>query len=187
MTKQFLTVIFLFAFLAGSLTLANASSYTSAESVDQEQPLTGYGFGFSDTTIHWQEFLPTLNRLTAVELYIYRNNDPGNLIVELITVDERPLGSKTIPPADVTSNTWLRVEFGSDIELTPGVKYRIYVHSDQPSPDPSNRYAWDGSNSSAYRDDCLNDVIGDWPGFDYAFRTLGYQEYDVYLPIVTNS
>ena len=142
------------------------------EVLDQSQTGVGYGYWFEATTTRWQEFMPTLDNLTAVEVYIQRIGSPGNVIVEIKTVEGTLLRQAAVGQGSVGTG-WLRIEFWPAIVLTPGTKYRIHVASDQGSPSPAHRYAWMGSTTSSYNPECKNDVSHLWPGFDYGFKTYG--------------
>ncbi|UCC76698.1 MAG: hypothetical protein JSW37_14535, partial [Anaerolineales bacterium] len=111
------------------------------EILDQSQTGTDYGYWFEATAIRWQEFMPTLDNLTAVEVFVGRSGNPGNVELEIRTVDGTPLRRAVVDQASVSSG-WLRVEFCPAIVLVPSTKYRIYLASDQPSPSAAHRYVW---------------------------------------------
>jgi len=139
--------------------------------LDQFQTATDYGFWFDDGARRWQEFKPTLGHVSAVEIYVQKAGNPGNVITEIRTVGGTVLAQKI---ANVPSTGWFTVEFPAPVEVSPGTKYRIYVYADQDSPNPSQRYSWRGSVSSAYDSECLTDVSSGWSDYDYAFKTFGY-------------
>jgi hypothetical protein len=143
------------------------------EVLDQSQEGVNYGFWFEDDVIRWQEFMPTLDNLTAIEIYVQKDGSPGNIIAEIRTVDGRVLASESIEESAVSQSGWLRVDLSSRTRITPGTKYRIYVYANQDSPSPDNRYFWRGSTESVYDSNCKNDVIDSWPTYDYAFKTYG--------------
>jgi len=146
------------------------------EAIDQVQEVVNYGFWFTAAIPRWQEFIPTLDNLSNVEIHIGKIGSPGDLIVGIwdetgtILIDE-----KTIPEASVISG-WVNVSFFSSpfLELVPGEKYRINVASDNPIADLNNRYQWNGNTASTYCPKCVNDATSGWPDFDYAFRTHGF-------------
>jgi len=145
-----------------------------SEILDQAQTKREYGFWFDDDVIRWQEFIPTLNNVTAVEVFMYKVGNPGNVIVEIRTTDGTTLAQKTIVEANVPTSDWVRVEFSTPVSVSPGTKYRIYVYSDTDSPSTTNRYSWKGSNENpTYCPECKADVSGGWPDYDYAFKTYG--------------
>ena len=143
------------------------------ESLDQYQTGVNYGFWFEDDVIRWQEFMPDLNNITSIELFIDKRGSPGNMITEIRTADEMLLTQKITLEADVPLYGWTRIEFNSPVSITPGTKYRIYVYSDTDSTSPENRYFWSGNTASTYCPTCDNDVSSGWPAYDYAFKTYG--------------
>jgi hypothetical protein len=140
------------------------------ELLDQSQTGRDYGYWFEASVVRWQEFMPALENLTAVEVSVGRTGNPGDVEVEIKAVDGTRLRRAIVHQADV-GNGWLRVEFCPAIVLVPGTKYRICVASDQPSPSPEHRYVWRGSSDSSYNPECASDVSHLMPEFDYAFRT----------------
>jgi hypothetical protein len=166
-----------------ALILSSAVSVVAQEEViDQQQTDINYGFWFQTSLIRWQEFMPTLDNLSAIEIYIHKTGNPGNVIAEIRTVDDSLLGQELIAEADVHDYMWLKVDFSEAISLEPGSKYRIYISSDQASPNVDNRYYWEGSTNSTYTPECSCDVQigGAWATYDYAFKTYGY------LPVSVN-
>jgi hypothetical protein len=146
----------------------------TTEMLDQNQTAINYGFWFDDEVIRWQEFKPTLETLTSLDVYVARHGNPGDVIIEVKNLQGDTLGQKTISQANVpTPGSWLRCEFIPAIALSPGVKYRIYVYSNQDRPSPDDYYSWRGSTESTYDSDCANDAIEGWPNYDYAFITYG--------------
>jgi hypothetical protein len=144
------------------------------EHLDQSQTGVNYGFGFDVDTDRWQEFMPTLDNLSAVEVHIDRWGDPGNVIVEIQTVDGTVLASQIIAQSSIPVRIgWLRATFSPHVDLVPGTKYRIHVGADQDSPSPTHRYFWHGNTNSEYNPECENDVTPLWPTYDYAFKTFG--------------
>ncbi len=139
---------------------------------DQFQEGIDYGFAFDSTLIQWQEFIPALYNMTAVEIYIQKSGSPGTLIVEIQELDGTVLGHTEIVDTSVAAYNWLRVDF-TQFSVSPGTKYRIYVWADTVSPGPSNRFSWRGNTASTYCSGCINSVSGSWPDYDFAFRTYG--------------
>ncbi len=162
------------------LALFSAVSVIAQEEViDQQQTDVNYGFWFENSVIRWQEFKPTLDNLSSIEIYFAKTGNPGNVIAEIRTVDDTLLGQEIIAEADIPS-LWLKIDFSEAISLEPGSKYRIYIYSDQASPSVDNRYTWMGSKNSTYTPECSCDVQDDWPTYDYAFKTYAY------LPVSIN-
>jgi hypothetical protein len=156
---------------------------TQSEILDQSQTVEDYGFWFEDDVIRWQEFIPELDDVTSVEVFIYKFGNPGNMIVEIRTTDGTTLAQKTIVEAEAPSLGWARAEFSIPVSVSPGTKYRIYLYSDTDSPSTDNRYVWRGNTASTYCSTCDTDVSGGWPDYDYAFKTYGTPPI-IYLPFV---
>ena len=73
----------------GLLTIPVAPA-SAGEVVDQSQPTSNYGFWFEAGVVRWQEFIPTLDNLTAVRVLIFRQGNPGDIIVNLgLRIDRR--------------------------------------------------------------------------------------------------
>lgn len=184
-TWSLLTLVIL-AFLLGEIVYslqADSNSVTAQEILDQSQEKTDYGFAFDSNVERWQEFIPKLNNLTTLELYLQKNGDPGMLLVEIRNLDGDVLFSTSRSSNSIPSYGWVRFGTCVPVSLTPGEKYRIVVTSDQPSGSPANQYAWRGSNQSEYRSDCATDVSASWPNYHYAFKTYG-KPWEIFLPVI---
>ena len=48
------------------------------EALDQSQEVIDYGFWFTAAIPRWQEFIPTLNNLSNVEIHIGKIGSPGD-------------------------------------------------------------------------------------------------------------
>lgn len=156
---------------------------TQSEILDQSQIGENYGFWFDDDVIRWQEFIPELDNVTSVELFIYKFGHPGNIIVEIRTTDGTTLAQQTIVEAEAPALGWARAKFTPPVSVSPGTKYRIHIYTDTDSPSPADRYVWRGNETSTYCPICDTDVSGSWPSYDYAFKTYG-TVHNTYLPVV---
>jgi hypothetical protein len=146
------------------------------ETVDQAQPEADYGFWFEDDVIRWQEFVPSLDNVTSIEIIVGKNGAPGDVLIEVRTVDGTVLGQSSILEADVPAGAgWVTAEFTPPVLVSPGTKHRIFVYSDQDSPSPDDRYHWRGQVSSSYCPSCDTDVSSEWPDYRYAFKTYGLE------------
>jgi hypothetical protein len=146
------------------------------ETVDQSQPEEDYGFLFGEDPIRWQEFIPSLDNVTAIETVIRKDGAPGDVLVEVRTLAGTVLGQSVILEADVPALTgWVTAEFTPPVILSPGSKYRIHLYSGEASPSPDDKYFWRGYRSSSYCPSCETDVSGDWPEYRYAFKTHGLE------------
>jgi hypothetical protein len=146
------------------------------EAVDQMQTGIDYGYWFEDDAIRWQEFIPTLDNVTAVEIAVHKAGHPsGDVVAEIRTVDGGLLGQGMAAEPTVPTQGWVRIDFADPIPVTPGIRYRLYVYSDGDSPSPDDRYFWQGNTNSTYCPSCETDVKTALPGYHYAFRTRGFR------------
>lgn len=143
------------------------------ELTDQAQREVNYGFWFDKNNPRWQEFIPQLSILNAVNVYIQRSGNAGNILVEVVNLDNNVLGQKLVDESGVPENGWLRADFEEHIQLLPGSKYRIRVSADKISQASTNRYFWMGSTTSEYDTSCTSSVEHQTPSFDFAFSTRG--------------
>ena len=146
----------------------------SSEQLDQQQADIDYGFWFDVDETRWQEFAPTFSNLSAVELNIQRNGDPGShVVMEIRTRDGQYVASRSRIASDIPyGSSWVLFDMNL-VLLDPNQIYRIHVSSTEASPSPEHRYFWRGTTSSTYNPACENSING-WPDFDFAFRTFGY-------------
>ncbi|MBN1667456.1 MAG: DUF4082 domain-containing protein [Anaerolineales bacterium] len=160
------------------------------EELDQEQAGYDYGFWFDDQAVRWQEFMPDFNNLTSVEVYISKQGNPGDVMVQIQTTGGSVLAEQLMPEGCLGISGWVRVYFNSPVYLLPGNIYRIYVYANTDSVSPTNRYVWRGNLASTYCPACNNDVSNSWPNYDYAFRTYGVQPFfvtNLYIPVVVQN
>ncbi|MBN2394384.1 MAG: protein kinase [Anaerolineae bacterium] len=160
--------------------LSSQASFTLAcwgpETVDQMQTGMDYGYWFEDDVIRWQEFMPTLDNITAVEVGVSKAGHPsGNAIVQIRTEAGDLLGQGMGSEPTIPASGWVKISFATPIPITPGTRYRIYVYSDGDSPSADNRYFWRGNTNSTYCPSCQTDVTDSRPTYDYAFKTYGFQ------------
>jgi hypothetical protein len=146
------------------------------DTVDQSQPEDNYGFLLGDDPIRWQEFIPSLDNVGAIELIVRKDRTPGDILVEVRTVGGSVLGQSMILEADVPAlSGWVTADFTPPVLLSPGTKYRIHVYTDEPPPSPDDKYFWRGDTSSGYCPTCDTDVSSGWPDYRYAFKTHGLE------------
>lgn len=142
------------------------------EVIDQSQTVTTVGFWFDESVVRWQQFYPSLDNISAVELFLLKFGSPGDMIVQISDDGGGILYELSIDQDMVPTSDWIRLEFPQPIDLLPGHPYRIYVFGERPSPSPDERYTWRGNPDSHYPG--RTDVYDDFPNFDYAFITYGY-------------
>ncbi len=175
--------------IAIGLVWARSAGTEVAEHLDQSQSVADYGFVFNDQTTRWQEFLPTCNALTGVEVHFSkfqrRESDDwlGNAIVEIRTLSDTVLAHTVILSPSIPYSGWSRVTYSPTVPISAGRRYRIAVYSDRASSIDA-WISWGGALSSTYPcNTCLNDVIVSRPNYDYAFRTY-CSGARIYLPLV---
>ena len=121
--------------------------------------------------ISWQEFVPTANSLSRVEVKIARTLGQPNLVPITMTI-ESPLGtvltSATLQYWDVPELPWCETVWVSfdvpDIPLTPGQSYYIVLTTE------GLAYHWCAAPWDAYPPGLSN--FG--PDWDWTFRTFYY-------------
>ena len=153
-------------------------AYTLSEvQLDQSQTVDNYGFLLGNEELKdWQEFTPTLNYLTAIELLINRTGTPGNLVVEIRDSRDIVLSTKQIPDYYISNDEWLRIYFEDPISIQQNMIYKIVVFSEKDNSQTGNSYTWRGNAASQYCNKCLNSLSTSYPDFDFAFRSYGYSE-----------
>ena len=163
---------------------SNLASTSVVPVMDQYQEDYDYGFWFEQDVRRWQEFVPTLDDLSRIDLLVIRWGDPGDILVTVTGTEDNVLYEGAIPEEDIPrhepydyGSDWVSLELSSELPLVPGEKYRIHVWGEHGSPTVDNRYFWRGHTDSGY-ECCLSDVdrpaLSNWDGYDYAFRTFGY-------------
>lgn len=161
-----------------------ASISYETQVMDQHQEGHNYGFWFEQDVRRWQEFAPTLDNLSRIDLLVLRWGYPGDVRVAVTDTEDVVLYQGVIREEDIPhhepydyGSDWVTHDLSSALSLTPGQKYRIRVWAELPSPTVDNRYFWSGHTDSGY-DCCWSDVdpagSGHWDGYDYSFRTFGY-------------
>jgi hypothetical protein len=139
--------------------------------IDQSQDSNDYGYWFEEGINRWQEFIPTLDFLSSIEVLIAKYGNPlGNIILSLHLIDGQLIEQVVVNQAEVVGG-WNHIIFDKPIPLIPGEKYRIVITADQKRTGPDDTYSWRGLNDSEYDSGCLTDVSGSNPSYDYAFRT----------------
>jgi hypothetical protein len=135
-----------------------------------------------------QSFIPTLNRLSRVEIKIYYEGNPGslnmsirkNLYGEDLAFYYRLSGQ--FPPGE----RWLEFDF-EDIEVTPGETYYIVCSSESGVLD--DQFEWQGSDNNPYSEGSawqfysLTKSWGERTDDDFCFKTYGY---DALFPFAKN-
>jgi hypothetical protein len=137
--------------------------------LDQEQEGTNYGFLFDNSAVRWQEFKPTQTSLAKIDLYIRKDGEPGNLLAVVRDGAGDTLWGAAVAGVDIEARGWVEIPIVPSISVEPNSSYYIYVSSDALASE-GNKYFWLGQTDSGY-DRGISSVEGDWPGYDFAFRT----------------
>ncbi|MFE3846236.1 C1 family peptidase, partial [Thermoplasmatota archaeon] len=144
-----------------------------SEIIDQEQTVYIKDFSIYDIRLGSQSFIPNLDIITRVELYLKKVGNPSNDFIFTIRAElSGPnLATLNIPKIDVPlSYDWVSFDF-DDVEVTPGETYYIVVMTSGGSfyncynlgysnGDPySNGLLWYSRNSgSSWMELSLNDL-----------------------------
>ena len=122
----------------------------------------------------WQEFKPTQEKLSKIDLMIEKVDEPiGYLIVTVKDFNEQALWTTWFVPSAITSGTnWLSVPIIPSIRVVPGQIYRIHLNYID-DPLYSGYFLWYGDGQSAYADGIANIHTDYYVNFDYNFRTYG--------------
>lgn len=139
--------------VALALVVAVATGPAQASSpVDQSQTIVGDG-GMGIWSSPWSLWVAqtftagVTGDLTQVDLLLFRINNPGDLTVQIESVNGGvPSGivltSTTVPQSSVwESFTWVQVTLGP-IPVTAGTQYAIVLSAANASLDPYNPYGW---------------------------------------------
>ncbi|ASB48503.1 T9SS type A sorting domain-containing protein [Alkalitalea saponilacus] len=138
---------------------------------DQSQNNPAGGVMLSHNIPRWQEFIPTLNKLRRVELYIDPAGSAGGLDLEVTNINNEVLGTASISEENLVYG-WNEFHLAEEVILISGNTYRINLTTTIAVTNPSDRHFWYGSNTGDYPDG-LADPHDEMPNFSYAFRTFG--------------
>ena len=145
-------------------------NYGDPQALDQAEQDYDAEFMFDAITRPWQEFQPSSEKLSRIDFLVRRVGSPGNIIVTLQTQDGLPIARGIVQQSAVPAGTnWIPVQLVPPL-LVPDTVYRIVLEASITSPDPANRFYWEGKQFSSYdRGSSSGDLL--LPGFDFAFRT----------------
>ncbi|TCO10389.1 T9SS type A sorting domain-containing protein [Natronoflexus pectinivorans] len=138
---------------------------------DQSQNNPVGGIMLSHNIPRWQEFIPTLNKLRRVDLYIDPAGSAGGLELQITNINNEVLGTASISEEHLVYG-WNEFHLAEEVILIPGNAYRINLTTTIAVTGPSDRHFWYGSNTGDYPDG-LADPNDQMPNFSYSFRTFG--------------
>ena len=140
---------------------------------EQSQEIVDYGFYFDSSVERWQEFKCTSSVLTSIDAYLYVLGLQGDLVATITDKIGTLITTKTIIEQDLQiANGWVNFAFSAPVTLNVGDIYRIKITGSKLASG-ANKFFWMGSTNSTYNPECVCDVSGGWPSYDYAFRTHG--------------
>ncbi|MDG6229858.1 MAG: PKD domain-containing protein, partial [Candidatus Thermoplasmatota archaeon] len=116
-------------------------SASSTDILDQEQPLFSYNLFIFDERWCAQQFTPTINTLTRVQLYLSKTESTQGTVYVSIRKDLQGDDLTTIhlPPSDIPSSfEWVTFDF-PDINVNPGEQYYVVLHTSE--TDRTNYYS----------------------------------------------
>ena len=163
------------------------------DSIDQEQTYcAGSYWATSSPGKLAQSFMPSLNTLTRVKLYGFRNNTPfGNLKISIRDSSEGDdLTSYTISTLNISNYpTWIEIDF-TDIKVIPETTYYIVWSPTSNEDNESNSFYWCDSKGNPGNDpydrgeQFLPGYHQDWA--DFCFQTYGYSIPSVIITTPSN-
>jgi len=180
MKNKIFLIIFSSFLISGFLPLTNGFLDIN-DSIDQEQTnCTGTYWGTCYPGKLAQSFMPSLNILTRVKLYGFRNNTPfGNLKISIRdSLNGEDLTSHTISNINVSNYpSWIEIDF-TDIKVIPETTYFIVWSPTSNQDNRSNCYYWCDTKGNPGNDpynrgeQFLPSYHQDWA--DFCFQTYGY-------------
>jgi len=178
--KKILIASFICMGLFSLLAAVNIAQAGLVESVDQAQEASDWNWVFDDDEIATQEFAPSLDTLTSVEVVLLKTGSPlGYTYVEIKDMADNSLGLQRILSDSVVFGAWHKFTFNTPIVVDPGVKYKFFVYTDTPKiTGGGDAYlSFPGLQVSDYDCgvlNCVSNHVGIFPDHDYRFRTYGY-------------
>jgi VCBS repeat-containing protein len=151
----------------------------SGEELDQEQTQSGYDFKAYGSRWSGQSFVPTLETLTRLELYVKKVGSPtGDLTASIrSSLTGGDLTTVSIPSGNIgTSYGWIEFDI-PDLGITPDDTYHIVLRTT--GGDSTNCYAWGFGYYTPYTDGVFwfsSSSGSSWiqyPQYDYCFKVYG--------------
>lgn len=182
MKRKIVGIFIVTLFIASFSVNAMKIDVLTPPGVDQEQThQDGRGYFIRYNQICAQDFVPTVDLLTAVQLYIFSGDmvASGYKIKVSIRDDLNgdDLTSVTVNADSVGDYKWLSFDF-PDIDVIPGEKYYIVASSDDGGSEAEENYCWFFGEDNLYSSGCLwhnrTDGIAGWQNEadeDFCFKT----------------
>jgi hypothetical protein len=131
--------------------------------------IPGYGWA--------QSFIPTMKKLSRVEVKINKNGDPGMLsfAIRKILIDVDLVSENLANPEVPTGTNWLVFDC-NNLRVTPGDTYYIVLNAERGFMD--DYYQWRGTSTNPYARGTAwtyNILIDTWEerDIDFCFKTYG--------------
>jgi hypothetical protein len=152
---------------SSTVSIQGVAAWTgNTPAVDQSQTSGNTYYLHNLSLRYWQEWVPTMPYLDAVELRVNRVNSGSSFLFRLLDSNDLCLFEQTI---SVSTSGWVRIPVGRWIhpgrtyrlEVVPGnntTNYVAWFLNDTENPYPAGGTSFSGSGS---------------PDFDFVFRTFG--------------
>ena len=180
MKNKIFLIIFCIFLISGFLPVTNGFLNVN-DNIDQEQTNCGGSYWATSYPGNLaQSFMPSLNTLTRVKLYGFRNNTPfGNLKISIKnSLHGDDLTSLILSPLNISNNpSWIEIDF-TNIRVTPETTYFIVWVPTSNEDNESNSYYWCDTKGNPGNDPYNRGeqfLLGeqqDWS--DFCFQTYGY-------------
>jgi len=123
----------------------------------------------------YQSFVPTVNKLDAINITLVSNGPPCDVQINLYnTIGGAPIGTSIMNPGVLAAPTWVQFHFPSTIPLNPGSTYYFDVR--EVPPPELNHYEWfyfSSYNNYPPGQGWMNSMPFN---YDWTFRTEYYPE-----------
>jgi len=145
---------------------------------DQVQPMFNSNDNLNIATWwDYQSFVPSVNRLDAISIFIVSNGPPCNVEINVYNAPGgNPIGTSVLNPGNLPVQTWVQFHFDPYIPLTPGSTYYFDVRELQ-TPDQFH-YEWfymSDPNSYPLGQGWLDSApVSPYGPFDWTFVTEYY-------------
>ncbi|MFE3846294.1 hypothetical protein ACFL1L_05510 [Thermoplasmatota archaeon] len=188
MNKKIVVFFVLTLFIASVTVNALKIDVLAPPGVDQEQThQDGHGHPIYPQQLLAQIFTPTVDKLTAVQLYLFDLGTPSSgydITVSItdefdwVVADFTYLTEVTVNADKIVDYGWLSFDF-PDIDIVPGETYAIVVTADH--GDIDNNYCWFKSDSDIYdngKSYYRTKTSNQWTiaGGDFCFKTWYTEE-----------
>lgn len=170
----------------------NQISVCEGDILDQAQNLTEKEAKFHDNYMYAQSFVPTLAKLTRVEIPLKKVGINKDITITIRSeINGNDLTSSSKSQSQIPSETleWVSFDF-EDIVVKPGDTFYIIISTNGGNQDTDYYITWfTPDNPYEYGEAWQRYLEGDWsiidfpnsgfPKMDFAFRTYGMQTFEI--------